>query len=275
MTSSQESATVLEVKDLSVHFPTSDGIVKAVDGLSFSLDRGKTLGIVGESGSGKSVSSSAILGLHHRQARQGPRGDLAQRRRPPHGQRGGDAQAPRPRGRDDLPGPAVRDAPVLHGRQPDHRGLPGAQRRLQEGRARPRHRDARPGRDPAAGPPHRRLPAPVLRRHAPARDDRDGPDQRPGAADRRRADHRPRRDRAGADPGPAPGPAARVQLRDHDHHPRPRGGGRDGRRRAGHVRRPRGRVRAVQGDPDPPGDALHVGSALQRPRREGGHPTPG
>ena len=66
VTSSQESATVLEVKDLSVHFPTSDGIVKAVDGLSFSLDRGKTLGIVGESGSGKSVSSSAILGLHNR-----------------------------------------------------------------------------------------------------------------------------------------------------------------------------------------------------------------
>ncbi len=54
----------LSVRDLVVHFPTVDGIVKATEGLSYELERGKTLGIVGESGSGKSVSSSAILGLH-------------------------------------------------------------------------------------------------------------------------------------------------------------------------------------------------------------------
>src|SRR5918998_5806652 len=57
------AAPLLEVEDLRVHFETDDGLVKAVDGISYTVDRGQTLGIVGESGSGKSVSSLTVMGL--------------------------------------------------------------------------------------------------------------------------------------------------------------------------------------------------------------------
>ena len=56
-------STLLDVKNLSTHFFTDDGLVKAVDNISYNLKEGETLGLVGESGCGKSVSALSLLRL--------------------------------------------------------------------------------------------------------------------------------------------------------------------------------------------------------------------
>ena len=58
-----ESGPLLEVKDLKTHFPTPRGVARAVDGVSFTVERGRTLGVVGESGSGKTVLSRSVMNL--------------------------------------------------------------------------------------------------------------------------------------------------------------------------------------------------------------------
>ncbi|MGI8787781.1 MAG: ABC transporter ATP-binding protein [Pyrinomonadaceae bacterium] len=60
---SEHNGTILSVNDLKTYFQTEDGVVKAVDGITFTLEKGETLGIVGESGSGKSVTNLSIMRL--------------------------------------------------------------------------------------------------------------------------------------------------------------------------------------------------------------------
>jgi oligopeptide/dipeptide ABC transporter ATP-binding protein len=62
-TGRRDALSLLEVTDLTVSFPTADGVVQAVRGVSFGVDAGQTLGIVGESGSGKTVLTQTLLGL--------------------------------------------------------------------------------------------------------------------------------------------------------------------------------------------------------------------
>ena len=112
-----------------------------------------------------------------------------------------------------------------------------------EGASSARSRCSTPSASRTPASARTRLPAPVLGRHAPARDDRDGARAQPGRADRRRADDRARRDGAGADPRADRQGQARLQHRRHPGHARPRRRRRDRAERDGDVRRARGRAR--------------------------------
>ena len=133
---------------------------------------------------------------------------------------------------------------------------------IEQGRgARAGGRAARLGRHPRRRAARRRLPARILRRHAPAGDDRDGAGAGAGGADRRRADHGARRDDPGADPAPARGPQPRARPGDDPDHPRPRRGRRGRRPGAGDVRRAGGRGGDARRDLLRPPAPLHLGPA--------------
>ena len=225
-----ETAPLLSVRNLSVEFPTDDGIVHAVDDVSFDVVPNETLGIVGESGSGKSVTSLAILGLLPKEARVSGevrfRGENIL----------GISENKLRELRGDRIAMIFQDAlaalnPVFTvGHQiaeaiAVHHDLPKRELEARVVELLDLVGISQPGAARQA------VSARVLGRHAPAGDDRDVDRERSRRVDRRRADDRARRHHPGAgargaraDPGP-------HQLRDHVDHARPRRG--RGRRRLG------------------------------------------
>ncbi len=179
------TASLLDVRGLTVRFPTPDGVVQAVSDLSYTLSRGETLGIVGESGSGKSVSNLAIMGLLN-SARTVIEGEILFE------------------GHDLLALPdnelrRIRGKDIAMVFQDPFASLhPMYRVGWQIAEAVTAHADvsSRPGVAARRGPPRARrhlerccagagLPASVLRRHAPAGDDRDGARPQPRRADLR------------------------------------------------------------------------------------------
>ena len=236
-------ATLLEVRDLRVEFDTYGGIVQAVRGVSFSVERGRTLAIVGESGCGKSVTVQSLMGLIPMPPGRITSGSVALRgaaRFSVHGHQWTGGTIRGKRDRHDLPGPDDLA-------EPDH-----ADRRRRSPRRSSVHSGYATAQADARGPSSCsscvRIPDAARARSTATRSSSPvacGSGSmiamaiacEPGAADRRRAHHRARRH----DPGPDPRPAQELQREhghgDDPHHPRPRRGRADGRPGGGHVRR--------------------------------------
>ena len=197
----------MSVRGLGIRFKTAQGVWQATRKIDFDVAPGERVGIVGESGCGKTITGLSILrllpnnlaGLDGSIMFGGDRPCLLQHAR--------DARDPRQAHRHDLPGADERARSGVHGRPPDRRDAAHPHRAISKDEARAKtHRHAAARRHRLARAAHRRLSASAVRRHAPAGDDRRRPDLRAAAADRRRADHRARRDRAGADPRTAARP---------------------------------------------------------------------
>ena len=190
---------LIEVEDLRIDLNYRSSHVAAVEGVSFRIDRGETFGLVGESGCGKSITALALIGLLRpplsigagairfdgREIQSLP----AAEQRALRGNRIAMIfQEPMTALNPVSPvGRQIAEMFVLHQGKDWRRSQPAGGRGAGE-RPHPRPRAAGEG-----------LPAPALGRHAPARDDRHRARLRAGSSDRRRADHRARRHRAGGD----------------------------------------------------------------------------
>ena len=183
-------ATALDVNDVSTHIQLSRSTVQAVGNVSLTIDHGRDA---------RARRRVRLRQVDPRPLDPGPAAERRSHRRrldQARGQRArrsaGErpAQDPRQRHRDDLPGLPVLAEPDQVDRRAGRRAGPPAPRRQQEGGARPGARGPRARRPAAAEGAARRLPAPALRRPAPARDDRDRARLRAEGAARRRADDR-------------------------------------------------------------------------------------
>ncbi len=220
--------TLLEIRGLKTHFETDDGMVRAVDGVDLHIDRGETLGVVGESGCGKTVTRVTVLKLIDMPPGRIVAGQILWQGRDlvPLGR----TRCDKIRGKEIaiiFQEPMTSLNPVYTVGEQIAEVIRAA-REAQPQQAMDRAVEMlRLVQHPDAGAPRARLSAPVLRRHAPARDDRDGAVLQSQAADRRRADDGARRHHPGADPRPAAGDEGAPRHGDHADHPRDGRGRRD------------------------------------------------
>ena len=262
---------LLSVRDLSVAFRQGERKILAVDRISFDLKKGETLALVGESGSGKSVTALSVMKLLPYPAASHPSGTIHFKGQELLGL--SEREIREVRGNDitiifQEPMTSLNPLHTIEKQIGEilllHSGMTGApaRKRIIE--------LADAGRHPRAGRPARELSASALRRAAPARHDRDGARQRAGPPDRRRADHRARRHRAGADPDTVEGPADAPRHGDAVHHPRSRHRAPARRPRLRHEGRQDRRGGARAGRVRAPAACLYEGSARSRTEARSG-----